>query len=155
MAPAIHDFDDSYLDRAIRLLEEADVQSPSVFTFAEVVTSLAARHPALVALDAEGELVGAVFARVDGERAWVLRWVVAPARRRGVGLALLRALERRLVAIGVRELGILTPTEAEGIEAAVSAGFVAHDRITYLEKRGLAGQPRGSDRRGGRHAPDQ
>lgn len=139
MAPAIHDFDDSYLDRAIRLLEEADVQSPSVFTFAEVVTSLAARHPALVALDAEGELVGAVFARVDGERAWVLRWVVAPAhRRRGVGFALLRALERRLVAIGVRELGILTPTEAEGIEAAVSAGFVAHDRITYLEKRGLS-----------------
>ena len=139
MAATIHDFDEAHLDRAVRLLEESEVESPSVFSLAEVVTSLAARHPALVALDSEGELVGVIVARIDGERAWVLRWVVIAAHRRhGVGLALLRALERRLVANGVREVGILTPADAEGAEAAVGGGFVAHDRITYLEKRGLS-----------------
>lgn len=139
MAAAIHDFDETHLDRAVRLLEESEVDSPSVFSLAEVVTSLAARHPALVAVDSEGDLVGAIVARIDGERAWVLRWVVsATHRRRGVGLALLRALERRLVANGVREVGILTPADAEGAEAAVGSGFIAHDGITYLEKRGLS-----------------
>lgn len=36
-----------HLDRAVRLLEESEAASPSVFSLAEVVTSLAARHPAL------------------------------------------------------------------------------------------------------------
>src|SRR5262249_59530813 len=85
-----------------------------------------------------GEVAGAIAARVDGERAWVLRWSVAPERRRrGLGGELLRALERRLLSLGVRDISMIVPGSGEATEAARAAGYVQHEGVLYLEKRRL------------------
>ena len=134
----IRELDDSRLEQAVRLWEsdaEGDAESP--FSLAEVLAAVAARQPALVATIGES-IVGAVVARVEGERAWVLRWAVAAeSRRRGVGADLLRTLERRLQALGVREISMLTAYGEAAVSAAQAAGYVLQDGMRYLEKRRL------------------
>ena len=134
----IRELDDSRLEQAVRLWEsDADGDAESPFSLAEVLAAVAARQPALVATMGE-TVVGAVAARVDGERAWVLRWAVAAeSRRRGVGADLLRTLERRLQALGVREISMLTAHGEAAVSAAQAAGYVLQDGMRYLEKRRL------------------
>ncbi len=134
----IRDLDDSRLEEAVRLWEtgsDGDAESP--FSLAEVLAAVAARQPALVAQVGD-QVVGAVAARVDGQRAWVLRWsVAAESRRRGVGADLLRTLERRLHALGVREISMLTAHGDGAVSAARATGYVLQDGMHYLEKRRL------------------
>src|SRR5829696_6407634 len=106
--PRIRDLDDTRLEQAVRLWEESVPTSGTfAFSLAEVLGALAARQPALVALAGE-RVIGAVAARLDGSRAWILRWAVTPEwRGRGVGHALLDELERRILPLGARELAIL------------------------------------------------
>jgi transitional endoplasmic reticulum ATPase len=133
----IRDLDDSHLERAVRLWEGAAGGEPFAFSLADVLAAIAARNPALVALSGE-QMVAAVAARVDGERAWVLRWAVAPERRGdGIGVGLLRALERRLLALGVRDISLLVPEAGELTDTARASGYVEHAGALYLEKRRL------------------
>src|SRR5215212_5011521 len=135
--PRIRDLDDARLEQAVRLWEEIAPSSGSfAFPLAEVLGALSARQPALVALAGE-RLVGAISARVDGSRAWILRWAVVPEwRGRGVGAALLDALERRILPLGARELVILAADD--GIVAITrSAGYTEHEGVRYLVKRCL------------------
>lgn len=131
----IRDLDDARLEEAVRLWELAsDPGQPAAFSLAEVLAAMTAGQPALVAV-AGDEVIGAIATRVDGQRAWVIRWAVAPDwRRRGVGASLLRALERRLLALGVRDLSLLAPRESEAIEAARAGGYRAFDDLVYLDK---------------------
>jgi transitional endoplasmic reticulum ATPase len=132
----VRDLDDSHLEQAVRLWENG-VGAPSAFSLADVLSAVAARQPALVALAGE-EVVGAIAARVDGPRAWVLRWSVAPERRRQrLDAELLRALERRLLALGVRDISMIVPRSGEATETARDAGYVQHEGVLYLEKRRL------------------
>ena len=115
---AIRDLDDAHLEDALRLWENGSAGTPVAFSLADVLGAIAARQPALVAL-VGGEVAGAISARVDGERAWVLRWSVAPERRRqGLGGELLRALERRLLSLGVRDISMIVPGSGEATETA-------------------------------------
>jgi transitional endoplasmic reticulum ATPase len=133
----VRDLDDAQLEHALRLWENGSGDTPVAFSLADVLGAIAARQPALVAL-VDGEVAGAIAARVDGERAWVLRWSVAPERRRGgIGGELLRALERRLLALGVRDISMIVPLSGEATEAARAAGYVQHEGVLYLEKRRL------------------
>src|SRR5690242_6974678 len=122
--PQVRDLDDSRLEQAVRLWEEtADPGQAAAFSLAEVLAAVTAREPALVAM-AGDEVIGAIATAVDGERAWVVRWSVAPAwRRRGLGATLLRALERRLLSAGVRDVSLLAPRDAEAVEAARACGY--------------------------------
>jgi AAA+ superfamily predicted ATPase len=132
----IRDLDDARLEHALRLWEE-DGGEPRAFALADVLAAIAARQPALVALAAD-EVVGAVAARVDGTRAWILRWSVAPDWRRfDLDADLLRALERRLLALGVRDIAMIVPRAGAATETARAAGYVQHEGVLYLEKRGL------------------
>jgi transitional endoplasmic reticulum ATPase len=134
----IRELDDSRLEEAVRLWETGsadDAQSP--FSLAEVLAAVTARQPALVAQVGD-QVVGAVAARVDGQRAWVLRWSVAAEwRRRGLGADLLRTLERRLDALGVREISMLTSQADGALTAAQAAGYALQGGMHYLEKRRL------------------
>jgi ATP-dependent 26S proteasome regulatory subunit len=134
----IRDFDESRLEQVVRLWEEtADPAAPPPFSLAEILAAIAARQPALVAVSG-GEVVGAIAARIDGQRAWVLRWSVKSSwRRRGVGASLLRALERRLLSLGAHDIAILAPGVGEATEAAKAAGYAHHDHLVYLERRQL------------------
>jgi transitional endoplasmic reticulum ATPase len=134
----IRDFDDGRLEQAVRLWEEtADPDQDAAFSLAEVLAAVTTRQPALVAL-AGDEVIGAIATTVHGERAWVVRWSVAAGwRRRGVGASLLRALERRLLSAGVRDVSILAPGDSEAVEAARAAGYAAHRSLLYLDKHRL------------------
>jgi transitional endoplasmic reticulum ATPase len=134
----IRDLDESRLEQVVRLWEEtADPAAPPPYSLAEILAAIAARQPALIAV-VEGEVVGAIAARIDGQRAWVLRWSVKPSwRRRGVGASLLRALERRLLSLGAHDISILAPGSGEASDAARAAGYTQHDHLIYLERRQL------------------
>src|SRR5215470_2354868 len=133
----IRELDDAHLEQAVRLWEIGNAGTPVAFSLADVLAAIAARQPALVAL-VDGEVAGAIAARVDGDRAWVLRWSVAPERRRrGLGGELLRALERRLLSLGVRDISMIVPDSGEATEAARAAAYVQHEGVLYLEKRRL------------------
>jgi transitional endoplasmic reticulum ATPase len=133
----IRDLDDAHLEDALRLWENGSAGTPVAFSLADVLGAIAARQPALVAL-VGAEVAGAISARVDGERAWVLRWSVAPERRRqGLGGELLRALERRLLSLGVRDISMIVPGSGEATETARTAGYAQHEGVLYLEKRRL------------------
>ena len=89
----------------------------------------------MVAVD-EGRVVGTCVARVTGERAWVLRIAIDPARRgRGVGSGLLRALEQRLLRMGVTRIAALLPEGGVGHEAFVRQGYALTPGVEYFEKR--------------------
>ena len=134
---AIRDLDESRLEAAVKLWESGDSTSALAFSLAEVLAAVAAREPALVAL-ADDRVIGAIAARVDGRRAWVLRWSVEPgSRRKGIGASLLRALERRLLALGVRDISMLAPRDSLGAETARAGGYTPHETMLYLEKRRL------------------
>jgi len=134
----IRDLDESRLEHVVRLWEETvDPSTPPPFSLAEILAAIADRQPALIAV-VDGEVVGAIAARIDGRRAWVLRWSVRRAwRRRGVGASLLRALEGRLLSLGAHDISILAPGSGEASDAAAAAGYTLHDHLVYLERRQL------------------
>jgi transitional endoplasmic reticulum ATPase len=133
----IRDLDESRLEAAVKLWESSESNDALAFSLSEVLAAVVAREPALVAL-AGDRVIGAIAARVDGERAWILRWTVeANSRRRGIGASLLGALERRLQALGVREISMLAPRDSLGTETAAAKGYLLHEDTLYLEKRQL------------------
>jgi transitional endoplasmic reticulum ATPase len=132
----LRDFDAADLDEVVRVWgESADTGRRPLFPVAEVVEALTSGEPAVVAV-ADGRVVGTCAARVSGERAWVLRIALDPAwRHRGVGSALLGALEERLQRSGIRRIAALLPTGEVGQEAFVRQGYEVTTDLEYFEKR--------------------
>jgi ribosomal protein S18 acetylase RimI-like enzyme len=86
------------------------------------VERLLAQAPgALIVAEEDGAVVGTVIAGSDGWRGSIWRLAVHPdVRRRGLGMALVRAAEERL-----RELGIPRVQALVGTEDEVARGFWA------------------------------
>jgi ribosomal protein S18 acetylase RimI-like enzyme len=86
---------------------------------------LAADPEALLVVERDGRVLGALIAAWDGWRGHLYRLAVLPEeRRRGIGLALVREGERRLLARGARK--VIAPVgrsdqRAEGLW--VAAGY--------------------------------
>jgi AAA+ superfamily predicted ATPase/GNAT superfamily N-acetyltransferase len=134
--PHIRDFDTSDLDEAVGVWNaSSETGRAPLFVVAEVIEALGSGEPAVVALR-DGRLVGTCVARVTGERAWVLRIAIHPeARKQGIGSALLRALEERLLRMGVRRIAALLPEGGVGHEAFMSQGYALTPGVEYFEKR--------------------
>ena len=132
----IRDFDIADLDQAVGVwTEPAEGGRRPLFPVAEVIEALGAGAPAVVAV-AGGDVVGTCVARVTGERAWVLRIAIAGAwRHRGMGSALLAALEDRLLRMGIRRIAALLPAGEYGHEALLHQGYVLTPGVEYFEKR--------------------
>jgi transitional endoplasmic reticulum ATPase len=131
----IRDFAAEDLAAALRLDDDSAMtdQRP-LFDVSDVVTSLHARDPAVVAV-VRGTVIGVAASRVNTDRAWVVRLSLAPQwREKGLGSALLGALEHRLLAHGVRRLAALLPDGETGSTAFVNSGFVRRGGIAYFEK---------------------
>lgn len=110
----VRDFDDGDLGAVVELVHVAGPPAvDSVFSLADVVRTLTAERSegqAVVAVREDGGVCGVAIARIESERAWLLRWSVAEdQRRRGVGTALVETLERRLLTCGVSSLLVLVP----------------------------------------------
>ena len=132
----IRDFDASDLDQAVQVWSEStDPSRPTLFLVAEVIEALNRGEPAVVAVSDE-RVVGTCVARVTGERAWILRIAInADQRHQGVGSALLRALEERLLQMGVRRIAALLPEGGVAHEAFLHQGYVLTHGVEYFEKR--------------------
>ncbi|MEU6735598.1 ATP-binding protein [Streptomyces physcomitrii] len=131
----VRDFTPDDLEAVVRLDGESTTTDRSaVFRLSEVVAALQAQHPSVVAV-ADGHLVGAAVARVDGDRAWVLRISLHPSwRNLGLGSALLAALEHRLHGAGAKILAAVLPEEETGATALGNSGFRPQRGLTYFEK---------------------
>lgn len=106
----VRDYTQDDLEALIRVdMESGTTEEPPLFPLSDAVTALQDRHPAVVAT-ADDALIGAAVSRVEGERAWILRICMAPGwRQRGLGSALITALEQRLFAVGVRAVHAVLP----------------------------------------------
>jgi transitional endoplasmic reticulum ATPase len=132
----IRDFDPTDLDDAVRVWDEShDTESPLLFSVAEIIEALTHGEPAIVAT-AGGLVIGTTVARVTGERAWILRIaIVGGWRGMGLGSAMLRAIEDRLIHLGVRRIASAYPVGEVGHTAFEHQGYRVIRDVEYVEKR--------------------
>jgi transitional endoplasmic reticulum ATPase len=146
----VRDFHDDDLDAAIRLWDDATAgDAEPVFSLSELVAAVRSKEPAVVAT-VNDEMIGCAVAELDKDRAWVLRLSLHPSwRKRGIGSALLSALEDRLLAVGTHRISCLLSSDAEtGSTALEHQGYRARTGVVLYEKletvvtseRGLLGQ---------------
>ncbi|MFB7371152.1 ATP-binding protein [Streptomyces sp. NPDC056222] len=133
----VRDYTQDDLEAVLRVdAESGTAEEPPLFPLSDAVAALQASHPAVVAT-AEEEVVGAAVSRVEGDRAWILRISMAPAwRHQGLGSDLIRALEHRLFAGGVRTVHAVLPDGETGATALHNCGFGARPGLVFFEKRG-------------------
>lgn len=131
----IRDMETGHLDDAIVLWRRGTAEERPLFGIADVVTAIDAGCPALAAFD-DGQLVGTVVVRVEGRRAWLLRWVVDPARRRqGIGAQLMSTILARLERQGIDRVTAVLPNTESGGEAFTHAGFDRRSDVSWFERR--------------------
>jgi len=137
MAPwRVRDFHADDLDAVVRLWDNQAASSEApAFSLSDLIAAVRSHEPAVVAVVGE-ELVGAAVAAVGGDRAWVMGISLAPAwRRRGIGSAMLRELERRLVAAGVHRIQCLLAGESDlGALALDHAGYTARGGMVLYQR---------------------
>ena len=138
----VREFHADDLDAAVRLWDNPAASSEaSAFSLSDLVAAVRSHEPAVVAV-AGGKLVGVAVATVGGDRAWVMRISLAPEwRQRGIGSAMLRELERRLVAAGVHRIQCLLAGESD-------IGALALEHAGYGVSRGMVLQAAGAGRSG-------
>ena len=116
------------VEDVVRLIDLAGTSTGAAYGRSDVVEALHEHEPAVVALSPSGELVGAVVARVSGPDAHVLAFALHPDwRRRGIGSALLRQLDKEVIHRGASRLLAVVQAGQVGEDAFVNQGF------THLE----------------------
>ena len=87
----------------------------------------------------DGQVVGTAMAGYDGHRGWVYYLAVAPGhRRKGIGTALMRRVERDLAAMGCPKLNLQVRASNEAVVAFYrKLGYQVEERIS-LGKRLVA-----------------
>ena len=128
----LRDFNETDLDQAVRVWDEsATTGIAPAFALSEVVAALRAGEPAVVAAVGD-RIVGTCCARVVGERGWILRIAISPDwRRKGIGSALLRSLQRRLLKLGVQRITALLPEGETGALAFTNQGYASRSLLVF------------------------
>jgi transitional endoplasmic reticulum ATPase len=116
------------VDEVVRLIDLAGIATGAAYGRSDVVEALHEHQPAVVALTASGDLVGAVVVRVSGPDAHVLAFALHPDwRRQGIGSALLRQIDQEVIHRGAGRLLAVVQAGQVGEDAFVNQGF------THLE----------------------
>ena len=123
------------LGAAVQLLETLrPLPDSAPMEIADFIADINDGATAVVAL-ANGMLVGLASARVAGDRAWTQLVAISPDwRQRGVGSALARGLENRLLHRGVRKISALLGPGTVGEQALMNRGFTATTGMVLYEK---------------------
>jgi transitional endoplasmic reticulum ATPase len=123
------------LGAAVQLLEELrSLPDSSPMEVAQFIADVNDGAVVVVAL-AGGEVVGLASARVVSDRAWTQLVAISPHwRRRGIGSALAKGLEDRLLHLGVRRISALLGPGEVGEQALVNRGFTATHGMVLYEK---------------------
>jgi transitional endoplasmic reticulum ATPase len=125
----------SDLGAAVHLLEELRaLPDSSPMEIAQFIADVNDGAVVVVAL-ANGMIVGLASARVASDRAWTQLVAIAPQwRRRGIGSALAKGLEERLLHLGVRRISALLGPGEVGEQALLNRGFTATTGMVLYEK---------------------
>lgn len=119
------------VEAIVRLLDLSGDATGAGYGKSDVVQALHENQPAAVALSSAGNLVGAAVARVSGPDAHLLALALHPDwRRRGIGSAVLEALDQEIVHRGGRRLLALVRPGQVGELAFAHQGF---DRTASLD----------------------
>ncbi|MCX6525620.1 MAG: bifunctional GNAT family N-acetyltransferase/ATP-binding protein [Actinobacteria bacterium] len=125
----------SDLDGVVRLVESAKGQVDTrPVDLVETLIHLRSSVPAMIAAVGE-DVVGVAVASISGDVAWIETLTIAPAwRKQGIGSALIRALEERLLHLGARKISTLLGVGQVGEEALGNRGFQATHGLVLYEK---------------------
>ncbi|MGN6403429.1 GNAT family N-acetyltransferase, partial [Sinomonas sp.] len=131
----IRDFHSSDLDGILHLwsaMTESGIEP--VYSLSEVLASCQADY-AVVAVHGE-ELVGAAVARAAHEQGWIVFLATLPEwRSRGIGTALLAALEHRMAPLGLTKLSALMPDTETRVNAFRNRGFKDVKNLRFFERQ--------------------
>ncbi len=129
----------------IRPFQEADTESvialwKSVFAYsaphndpaAVIRQKLAVQRELFFVAVLDGVVVGTVMGGYDGHRGWVYSLAVSPsARRRGIGTALMRHLERELASRGCSKVNLqVLASNAETVAFYRKLGYAVEERVS-------------------------
>ena len=131
----IRDFHPSDLDGILRLWGAMTASGiEPVYSLSEVLASCQADFAA-VALHGD-EVIGAAVARAAHEQGWIVFLATLPEwRSRGIGTALLSALERRMAHLGLTKLSALMPDTETRVDAFLNRGFKDVKNLRFFERQ--------------------
>lgn len=121
-------------EQIIGLIDISGPATGAEYGRSDVVEALQEGQPAAAAV-AGGTLVGAAVARVSGPDAHLLSLAIHPQwRNRGIGSALLTAIDQEIVHRGARRLLALVRHGQVGELALVNQGFACTDGLQLYER---------------------
>ena len=129
----IRPYRDEDLSAVVRLWRAAFPDAPPWNEpTADIARKLEVQRELFVVATDDGEIVGTAMAGYDGHRGWVYSMAVSSGhRRRGIGTALMRRVERDLAAAGCPKLNLqVRGANREVIRFYESLGYVTEDRVS-------------------------
>ena len=130
----IRDLHSTDIDALLGLWEEHRAAgSEPVYALSEVLAST--RKDTAVVATVGDEVVGATVARAAHDQGWIVFFAVRTEyQRRGIGRAMLAAVEQRLAPLGIQRLSILVPDEQTQVGALTKAKFADKRHLRYFER---------------------
>ena len=131
----IRDFHENDIEKVVRLYDDTrNLPDSAPLNLVDLVMSLRSGEPAVVAM-ARHDVIGFAVADLRGDRATLSGLRIHPQwRGQGIGSHLLRAIEDRLLHVGVRRIEALLGPGQVGEEALLNRGFVATRGLTWFAK---------------------
>ena len=131
----VRDFHSSDLEGILHLWETVKSEGlDPVYDLAEVLASCE-KDDAVVAVLAD-QVVGAAVGRAAHDQGWIVFLATLPQwRGRGIGTALLAAVESRMAPLGLTKLSALMPDTETRVDAFLSRGFEDKKNLRYFERR--------------------
>jgi GNAT superfamily N-acetyltransferase len=121
-------------EEVVRLIDVVGTATGAAYGRSDVVEALHEHQPAAVAVSS-GKLVGAVVARVCGSDAHLLLLALHPEwRNRGIGSALLKALDQEIIHRDARRLLALMHPGQVGELAFTNQGFSCVEGLQLYER---------------------
>ncbi|MFH1501475.1 MAG: GNAT family acetyltransferase [Candidatus Eisenbacteria bacterium] len=129
----VRPYEDSDEREVVSLWDEVFPDAPSWNDPAtDIARKAKVQRELFLVAELDGRVAGTAMGGYDGHRAWVYYVVVSPgARRRGVGTALMREIERLLRETGAGKLNLQVRAGNDGAVAFYdSLGYAVEDRVS-------------------------